>query len=161
MDSDWNIISMATYCSQELLWFRLLDSVEGFHVIPFVSQFSCAHSYLVCCTLLPVKLSCSSCPLSPCGPETALICHMFRVHVRAPATGLLWFAHSTSLGVTCYNYVSTSTWFISLHCIPWIQSESPCRMWNMSCKYKNIFLVQLKFSHEKIQENIVVTYKAI
>jgi hypothetical protein len=29
------------------------------------------------------------------------------------------------------------------------------------CKYKNICTVQLKFSHKKIQENTVVTHKAI
>jgi hypothetical protein len=87
------------------------NQLEGL-IIPFVLQFSCPHPYFVCCTLLPVQLPCSSCTLSPCGPETTVICHLLRVYVRAPATGFLWSAHSTSLGITCYNDVSSCSWFV-------------------------------------------------
>jgi hypothetical protein len=36
-------------------------------------------------------------------------------------------------------------------------SRNDCRLWNMSYEYKSICTVQLKFSHKKTQENIVVT----
>lgn len=89
------------YCSYHFTYFLL-----------FFLQFPCPHTYFVCCTLLSVQLPCSSRPLSPCRPEAALVCYLLWVYVRPPATGFLWSAHCTSLGITCYHHVSSCLWYV-------------------------------------------------
>jgi hypothetical protein len=64
-------------------------------------------------------------------------------------------AHRSSFNVantSIFYYITLH--YIALHCISFPRSrvsQNDCRMWNMSCKYKSICTVQLKFSHTKTQ----------